>query len=180
MPDVGSWALERIGAAEQVGAVESKPVERLWMTLALGLWVFGGYFVVGLAMDPSRATTLFTRVDDWIPFDVTWVLIYAGVYSSMGYPLFVVRCQRLFRRVALAYFVVGGLATATFVAYPVMSIPLRPDVAVLDVSTFTGWGMRLNYFLDPPYNCFPSLHMAVATLAGLVAWKARPLWGSWG
>jgi len=42
---------------------------------------------------------------------------------------------------------------------------------------FAGWRLRLLYFLDPPLNLFPSLHLALAFLAALAAVRVRSLLG---
>jgi membrane-associated phospholipid phosphatase len=38
--------------------------------------------------------------------------------------------------------------------------------------------VALLYRLDPPYNLFPSLHLSMALLAGLAAWKASRRYGA--
>jgi hypothetical protein len=50
--------------------------------------------------------------------------------------------------------------------------------AVFDPGRFAHWGIVLIYTLDPPCNLFPSVHLAIATLAALVSWKARTAYGA--
>ncbi len=180
LPDVGAWALERIGAAEEPGAIESSPREKMVLLAALFVWTFGGYYAVGLTVDPASARTLHTPLDAAIPFSPVFMYGYEAVYTALLFPLFVVRCQRLFRRVALAYLAVATASTLVWIAFPVSAAALRGDVTTLDLSVFHQWGLRVNYAFDPPVNCFPSLHQAIAVLAALVAWKARPLFGALG
>ncbi len=146
--------------------------EKVLLVVALAVYTFVGYFAVGLATDPAQARSLGTWVDDAIPFVPWTIYLYAWVYTAMLYPAFVVRCRWLFRRVALAYAVVATASVACWVAFPVTSIGIRPDLATIDPGTFHGWGLRVNLALDPPTNLFPSLHLSVATLAALCAAKA--------
>jgi membrane-associated phospholipid phosphatase len=139
-----------------------------------------GYFLIGWATDPESARSLWTSLDARIPFVPETVFLYAWVFTAMAFPLFVVRSPALFRRVGLAYAIVIAASLATFVAYPVGAAGLRPDVGALDASRFAEWGVKLVYTIDPPFNLFPSIHVAVATLAALSAWKARPVYGAFG
>ena len=118
-----------------------------------------------------------TSLDDAIPF-VPWTcFLYSWVYTSMLYPIFVVRCTRLFRRVVFAYGAVIAVNLTSFALFPVDPGDFRPDISGLDLDVFHNWGVALTYFVDPPTNFLPSLHLSVATISGLAAWKARPLYG---
>jgi len=139
-----------------------------------------GYFTIGWATDPGRAHSLATPLDALIPFVPETIYIYVWLFTAMLFPLFVVRSPGLFRRVGLAYAAVVVVCLTVFAIYPVTAIGLRPGVGGLDASRFAGWGVKLVYTLDPPYNLFPSLHLAIATLAALSAWKAKPVYGAIG
>ncbi len=177
VPDLGAWTLRRLGAAEAPGAAPSRPLEKAWLVALLWVWTFGGYYAVGLAGPPGAGAALYTPIDGAIPFAPAFMYGYEAVYTALLYPLFTVRCQRLFRRVALGYFAVATACVAVWLAFPVSAASLRGDVTTLDMTVFHEWGVRTNYALDPPLNCFPSLHQAIAVLAALCAYKARPLFG---
>lgn len=162
------------------GPLPSRASEKAAWVVALLLLCGGGYYLVGLNTDPERATTLETALDRAVPLVPAFMYVYAGIYTALLYPLFVVRCQRLFRRVAVAYLVVIALELLCFWIFPVSGVALRGDVAQLDMAVLHEWGLRLNYTLDPPYNLFPSLHVSIAVLAALCAWQARPLFGFFG
>lgn len=38
---------------------------------------------------------------------------------------------------------------------------------------FSAWTLRLAYSLDPPYNCFPSLHVAYAFVSALTCYRVH-------
>lgn len=132
---------------------------------------------VGVTADPAAGASLRTALDDAIPFVPASVYLYSCVYTSMLYPLFTVRDEALWRRCLAAYGVVAALSVATYLVFPVTAVGLRPDVSGLDPSSFHNWGVRLTFFVDPATNLFPSLHVSVAFIATLAAWRARALYG---
>ncbi|MBI3183251.1 MAG: phosphatase PAP2 family protein [Myxococcales bacterium] len=154
-----------------------------------GLWLFGllcvvfpGYYAIGLGPRPDdpkvveNTQRILTSLDAAIPLQPAWMFVYAAVYTSMLLPMFVVHDRGLFRRVGLAYLFALLTAYACFLVYPVTSNGfLRPPLDGFDTSTFWGWGLALNYYCDPPMNCLPSIHLAIAFTAALSAWKVdRP------
>ncbi len=157
--------------------VEPRPGEKVALVSALFVLTFAGYYAVGLTSSTETATTLRTPLDDAIPFVPAAMWLYTWVYSAMFYPAFVVRCPYLFRRACLSYAIVVVVSLVTWVAYPVTSLGLRVPPAAIEPTSFPLWGLKLNYTLDPPYNCFPSLHMSIATVAALSAARASRLWG---
>jgi membrane-associated phospholipid phosphatase len=152
------------------------PARRVLLAILMVSYFVAGQRLIPLAVE-GRASTLHCFLDDLVPFWPWTMYLYAFVYTSMLYPLFVVRCDRLFRRVVLAYFAVLTIAFACFLAFPVTAIGLRPAPAMLRDEVFHEWGLKLNYALDPPYNLFPSLHLSIAATAMLSAWKASRRFG---
>lgn len=172
--DAAAWALGRERVA---GFAPSDGREKATLLAALYLAVMTGYYAVGLTLDPARAASLHTPLDDLFPFSPVWMYAYEGVYTSCMLPLFVIRCRHLFRRAIAAYAIAAAVCTVVWVIYPVSALELRGDVSGLDLSRFHNWGLRVNYALDTPINLFPSLHMASTALAALCVWKARRLYG---
>jgi len=151
--------------------------KRLPLAAALFAFAATGYFTVGLHTDPARAHSLRTAADDAIPFIPWTILGYAWCYTVMMLPLFVIRSAELFRRTLQAYFAILVFSFASFIVYPVTSLGFRPDLSTLSLDNFFSWAARTNLSLDPPYNLFPSLHLSIATIAAVSAWKARRLFG---
>jgi membrane-associated phospholipid phosphatase len=102
------------------------------------------------------------------------VWIYALVWASGALPATVPTSRALFRRIAAAYLAVIVIAYGVFVAYPVHMALRPPPPTIEGIST---WGLAMIYTFDQPSNCLPSLHVAVAMLAGLSAWSADKLIG---
>jgi membrane-associated phospholipid phosphatase len=153
-------------------------LERIVLTVSLVIFFIAGYFGIGLSRSPSEARELRTFLDDKIPFVVHSVWIYLLIFPSALIPLFVVRCQQLFRRTAVAYAAAISFSLICFAVFPVTSARLRVDQASLDLTRASDWAVATLYSIDPPYNLFPSLHLAIAMLAAFAAWKAARTHGA--
>lgn len=152
-------------------------LERALLTVGLVIFFIAGYFGVGTSRDPQRARELQTFVDDQIPFVAASVWTYLLIFPSALLPLFVVRCQRLFRRTAVAYAIVIAVSLFCFAFFPVTSSALRADGVMLDRGRASDWAVATLYSIDPPYNLFPSLHLSIAVLAAFAVWKAARRYG---
>ena len=154
----------------------SDPREKALLCVGLLIYCFGGYYGIAYVQTGPGAS-LRTSLDDAIPFVPAFMWAYFIVYTSLFVPVFTVRCRRLFRRTAQAYFAVLTVCLISWAVFPVTATHLRPDVSGLDTSWFHLWGLRVNYALDPPTNLFPSMHVAIAVVATLAAYTASRLWG---
>lgn len=103
-------------------------------------------------------------LDQAIPLVPTWSLAYGTLYAFLiALPVFVVREDEHLRRTVRAYLAVWITAYACFVAYPTVA----PRPVSVDGDGFGAWGLSLLYNMDPPYNCFPSLHVAHSFVSAL-------------
>lgn len=152
--------------------------DRVLPTLGVLTFFIVGYFGVGSIADPARARALAGSADARIPFLPGSVWLYLLVFPGSLLPLFLVRSQDLFRRAMAAYVAAIAVSLTAFLAFPVTSVSLRADAASLDRARFSTWAVAKLYAIDPPYNLFPSLHLSIATLAALTAWKARRAYGA--
>lgn len=153
----------RLGRAESVA----------WLALVGALFGAGYYATAALAGTPP-ARDLSTALDHCIPFHPAWVLVYLAAYPASLLPLFVVRDALLFRRIAVAYLAAIAVALGFFALLPVSGEPLRDQIPPLESSHFLEWGIQWLHRLDPPRNLFPSLHVALASLAVLGSGRASP------
>jgi membrane-associated phospholipid phosphatase len=62
--------------------------------------------------------------------------------------------------------IAAAVAAAVFVAFPT-----RLERHVPHVDGFTGMAWAMLYAADIPFNCFPSLHVALAGVAGAALWR---------
>jgi membrane-associated phospholipid phosphatase len=106
--------------------------------------------------------------DRALPLQPTWALIYGSLYVFLiALPVVVVRQEEHIRRTFWAYLVVWVSAYVCFLVYP--TVAPRPPEVVGD--GFAVWGLRSLYDADPPYNCFPSLHVAHSFLSALTCYR---------
>jgi membrane-associated phospholipid phosphatase len=108
--------------------------------------------------------------DGVIPLVPAWSLVYGALYAFLiALPVFVVREEEHLRRTVRAYLAVWITAYACFLAYP--TIAPRPEV--IPEQGFGAWGLDLLYGMDPPYNCFPSLHVAHSFVSALTCLRVH-------
>jgi membrane-associated phospholipid phosphatase len=103
-------------------------------------------------------------LDRAVPLQPVWALIYGAVYVFLILlPLFVVRQETQIRRTLHAYLLVWLTAYVCFILYP--TVASRPEAVTGD--GFAVWGLNVLYSSDPPYNCFPSIHVAHSFVSAL-------------
>lgn len=128
------------------------------------------YFVIG---ELTRNRTTYVpevALDRAVPVQPAWMLVYASLYVFViVLPVLVVRQRELFRRGMQGYLMVMLVAYAGFLLYP--TVGPRPDAVSGD--GFAAWSLRLLYDMDPPYNCFPSLHVAYSFVAALTCYRVH-------
>lgn len=109
-------------------------------------------------------------LDRIVPLEPAWALVYGSLYLFLiVLPVFVVREQEHIRRTVLAYLMVWITAYVCFLVYP--TIAPRGDEVI--GQGFAAWGLRILYSADPPYNCFPSLHVAHSFVSALTCYTVH-------
>jgi membrane-associated phospholipid phosphatase len=99
-----------------------------------------------------------------------WGLVYGSLYLFLiVLPVFVVREEEHIRRTVRAYLLVWIAAYVCFLLYPTTA-PRPPKVIG---HGFLVWGLRCLYSADPPYNCFPSLHVAHSVVSALTCYRVH-------
>jgi membrane-associated phospholipid phosphatase len=124
-----------------------------------------------LIANRAAVGTLHTPELPWdraLPLQPTWALIYGALYMFLiVLPVLVVRDPAHIRRTFWAYLAVWITAYICFLVYP--TVAPRPPEVVGD--GFAVWGLRFLYDADPPYNCFPSLHVAHSFVSALTCYR---------
>jgi membrane-associated phospholipid phosphatase len=128
----------------------------------MGIYTGVNYAVAETA--PTRV--LPTMIDTAVPFCAEAMLIYGGIYALALSPLCLLADRRMLLRGALAYVVLLGSALPFWVFWPV-TVPREP-VPVHDLWT---WAVAFMRYVDPPANCFPSMHVGETVLAALMCWR---------
>jgi membrane-associated phospholipid phosphatase len=108
--------------------------------------------------------------DRAVPLQPAWSVVYGALYVFLiTLPVFVVRHEELLRRTVLAYLTVWITAYICFIVYPTVA----PRPTHLSGDGFAVWGLRILYDADPPYNCFPSLHVAHSFVSALACYRVH-------
>jgi membrane-associated phospholipid phosphatase len=115
------------------------------------------YIFIARAVSGRTVHAPATVLDAIFPLQPAWALVYGALYLFLILlPVLVVRHDEHLRRTVYAYLMVWTFAYACFLLYPTVA----PRPARLTGDGFGVWGLGLLYSWDPPYNCFPSLHVA--------------------
>ncbi len=109
-------------------------------------------------------------LDRLLPLAPSWALVYGALYAFLiVLPVLVVQQEELIRRTVRAYLMVWTVAYTCFLLYP--TVAPRPDTVI--GSGFGVWGLRFLYDADPPYNCFPSIHVAHSFVSALACYRVH-------
>jgi membrane-associated phospholipid phosphatase len=131
------------------------------------------YLAIAARAQGPGASAPVLPVDNILPLVPAWALVYGALYGFLILlPVFVVQQPDLIRRTVWAYLLVWLTSYLVFLALP--TVAPRPARVMGD--GFAVWGLRFLYAADPPYNCFPSLHVAHSFVSALACYRVhRPL-----
>ena len=129
------------------------------------------FYIFIAAMMPGRTLHVpELPFDRAVPLQPAWTLVYASLYLfAILLPLFVVHQEEQIRRTVLAYLTVWVSAYVCFLLYPTAA--LRPARVIGE--GFGVWSLQFLYSMDPPYNCFPSLHVAHSFVSALTCYRVH-------
>ena len=149
------------------GRMEASTIQPVSPTLRLGVLLGGVTLAMGVytGVNYAVAETTPTRmlpsvIDDQIPFIAEAMLVYGGIYALALTPLCLLADRRVLARGALAYAILLGAALPVWVLWPV-TVPREPIV----VDDLWSWAVAFMRYVDPPANCFPSMHVGETVLA---------------
>lgn len=109
-------------------------------------------------------------LDRLLPLTPTWALVYGALYLFLiVLPVFVVQQEEMIRRTVWAYLTVWTVSYTCFLLYPALAP--RPNNVM--GNGFAVWSLRFLYDADPPYNCFPSLHVAHSFVSALACYRVH-------
>jgi membrane-associated phospholipid phosphatase len=128
------------------------------------------YFVIGHMTRDWPTYRPEMTLDRLMGLSPPWTIVYGSLYVfTGGLILLVVRDPKLLRRTMRALLAVMLGAYAGFLLYPTAA-PRPEQVAAVG---FTAWMLETVYGMDPPYNCFPSLHVAYAFVAAFACYRVH-------
>jgi hypothetical protein len=129
--------------------------------------IVGAYqFYFYLQRERSRKPIAYnSRIDEWIPFTPGWVWVYSALY----YPVIVLGVLTIdsfakFNYTAFSFIILLGMHLLIFYFFPIQTPAAWREYKPETLSTrFLGFIQTY----DAPSNCFPSMHVSVATLTAL-------------
>lgn len=141
----------------------------VWRAVLLGYALFcATYLPINHWSVDRPASVLFLPGEERLPFVPAAEYLYVWTYVL---PLALPRLlpgPREFARLTLAFWLTLAVAYGTYLAFPVYFE--RP---ALEVDSLATWLLALEY-LDPSYNHFPSLHVALSWLVFLACRPRLP------
>lgn len=154
-----------------------KPVDyviHLFMSVFLIFGVYQFYFwCQRQRFAPTRKFS--TAVDEKLPYWPSWAWIYSFLYyPAIVYLNWTVADPRHFNHLAMSFFLLLFMQMACFLAFPVETPEHWRDLN--QGRTLSEKFLRFVHKFDAPSNCFPSMHVSVATLTAL---HAKPALGPW-
>jgi membrane-associated phospholipid phosphatase len=129
------------------------------------------YIFIAEAMPGRNVHVPALALDRALPLVPSWAIVYGSLYMFLiVLPVLVVRQEEHVRRTVSAYLFVWITAYVCFLLYPTVA-PRPPKIA--GGGGFALWGLRSLYGADPPYNCFPSLHVAHSFVSALTCYRVN-------
>ncbi len=128
------------------------------------------YLFIARAISDRTLYAPALSLDRALPLQPAWALVYGALYAFLiVLPVLLVRQDDHIRRTFLAYLMVWIAAYVCFWVYPTIA----PRAAKVPGTGFAVWGLRFLYDADPPYNCFPSLHVAHSFVSALTCYRVH-------
>lgn len=147
--------------------------QRVALVLGLGVTLFGAYGVIGQLQRDAAMRELPTWPDGLVAFEPAWVLAYGALYPVLFAPVVAISDRRVALRAAVAMATIAAVAMPFWLWLPVMRS--RPELPIDDIFSHC---LSVIYSLDPPNNCFPSMHVATTIFTGRCVWRHDRLVGA--
>jgi membrane-associated phospholipid phosphatase len=160
-PDRIRWSM----VAESLSRPYRVPISMVVLMVLVPIYLF----IAELAQE-GTPHVLALALDRVLPLQPMWALVYGPLYLFLiVLPVLVVREYEQIRRTMFAYLAVWSLAYVCFLLYPTTAS--RPEKVIGE--GFAVWGLKFLYTSDPPYNCFPSLHVAHSFVSALTCYRVN-------
>jgi membrane-associated phospholipid phosphatase len=137
----------------------------------ISFYYLGGYLAINeLTARRGQFYRLALPFEQELPFLPALIFAYLLEFVFMAFAYLAVDNLAFFRKMAAAFFLCVTLHFVVFLIFPV-EYHLRPDI-----DPDRGWAYRIvsfYYWLDLPYNCFPSLHVSNVFLIAFIMDRYR-------
>lgn len=137
------------------------------LAMVLGYLAFSAVYLGAGTLHLVAPTTLAPgRVDALVPFLEWSVWIYLTQFLLLPFAIATARDDRDRSYALYGMLVATALAAIVFLGWPTQ---IARETPAADTATGLAW--RLLHDVDVPANCFPSLHVALAVIAGRALWR---------
>ncbi len=144
----------------------------IFALLMFATWSAGYFFISSITEAHTTHQLPTLAWEQNAPLVPEYVFIYLTIYPVFLLPFLFIHQKDFFRLFSFAYINVMCVCYIVYLVYPV-SIE-RPPLAGHSFST---WVLGIVYGADHPWNCFPSLHVAMSLLAALTILEVRRIRG---
>ena len=120
---------------------------------------------------------LSTKFDHWFPYRPVWGWVYICLYPVIAVSVFTASNMRQFMYALFSYFILIMILLIFYLFFPVKVPPEWHRYRA--GNTLSEKMMRILRKFDAPTNCFPSAHVASATLTAFHVMANVPVWGYW-
>jgi len=144
-----------------------------WLVLVVILWTVPYFYINSFSV--GRTERGFnTFLDAALPAIPATVLIYISIFIMLFMPYAFVKNKSHFKALAKSYLVGMFIGYLAFLLLPVKVV--RPLITQTDIFSKM---LSMLYSRDFPYNSFPSLHVGLSLLSGLIIYNEDKKWGKW-
>lgn len=141
----------------------------LWPCVIVGYLLFDTLYLGSAAVEIRTPRMLGpTAIDLAVPFVAASIWVYLSQFLLLPWTLATVRDDVTRSRTFYAMLLATLISLPVFVLYPTCVTHPPPPTGGL-----TGFAWQTLYFGDTPNNAFPSLHVALAAIAGVALWQSR-------
>jgi len=144
----------------------------IFALLMFATWSAGYFFIASITLEHTTHQLPTLAWERNTPLAPEYVFIYLAIYPTFLLPFLFIHQKDFFRLFSFAYINVMCVCYLVHLFYPV-SIQ-RPELVV---DSFSTWVLGIVYGADRPWNCFPSLHVAMSLLAALTILEVRRIRG---
>ena len=142
---------------------------RLWPFIIVGYLLFDTLYLGSAAVEIRTPRMLGpTAIDLAVPFVAASIWVYLSQFLLLPWTLATVRDDVTRSRTFYAMLLATLISLPVFVLFPTCVMHPPPPTGGL-----TGFAWQTLYFGDTPNNAFPSLHVALAAIAGVALWQNR-------
>jgi membrane-associated phospholipid phosphatase len=144
--------------------------------LAVPAWLFWGacYYLAASLTDPARTRVLDEGFAARLPFVPALTPLYLGVHPLSVLPFARAESREVLRRTGLGFLVILALSLVAW-----LSIPVAFPRSLAAGDGLGGWVLTALRGSDPPVNCLPSTHCAMAAHAAFRLRGAGRLLAGW-